>query len=840
VGKEIPMKILTQNKKTQTILAKENYLVHRGTCGDGRRINMKKFIITYIFIFGLVFSGSLFAINVSPSGTHYVGDLLTFTPTSASFGNVTAANWDFGDGGTTSTTYGPDAVIHTYKSPGIYTVSVEGVIFNNPNINETITLIIEPKPDNRSMQITPLPVTAGQEATFTAVGFYTPDNIRWDMGDGTILRTGSAVSAHSRHNRNVFNKRTFQSGISNRNRLNRSSLNRRNRINRFSVPMGTSTVTHTYGSPGTYIVRAYDFNGQSTLPVTMTVTVALPPRSITFTPAQLLAGAPVTFTANNFLSSIVNWNFGDGTVVNSGSPSQTHVYNSAGSYTVTAVETDSQFPLVSITVRVVLPPRVISFSPQAVRVDQLVTFQATGFLTNSIDWNFGDSSTQSGGSTLVAHRYSSKGTYMVSAKDSTIDHPLISTTITILEENRYIIASPPEVRTNEDVTVTAFNFRGDLVLWNFGDGTQSTGNHTETHQYQRAGTYNITARDESGQSEVVFRTQVVVKGIDDQILLEIAEVRFQNGKYYKVVPKNSKNIRALLRMKMRGTGIVSGYWAVDGHPFEYFNEIVSQGEVRNIYTRLNPGLPTLIPGLHTITLQLTRPNEIPVSFPILKYFVLNNETTMETLTPVDGFIAKENEIPEFSWKEPKGASKYQIAFSNDLYPMLSSSFGLKWIDVGARLAYVPSVQTWNRIRRNRWAYWRVRAVDTNGNIIAESDIMDIKVVIATAKIKIDKVTDLHGKPLLIINDSSINATSDDLLVHGSVQYMGASTFLVLRVFVDNTMTDQLLFRDVKKKEIRYFETSIPNTKKQSQIRFQVLKTSSPAVIVGIKGLMLKR
>jgi hypothetical protein len=212
---------------------------------------------------------------------------------------------------------------------------------------------------------------------------------------------------------------------------------------------------------------------------------------------------------------------------------------------------------------------------------------------------------------------------------------------------------------------------------------------------------------------------------------------------------------------------------------------------------------------------------------------------METVSPVDGFIAKENEIPEFSWKEPKGASKYQIAFSNDLYPMLNSSFGLKWIDVGARLRYTPSIQTWNKIRRNRWAYWRVRAVDSNGNIVAESEVMDFKVVIATANITIDKVTDLQGNPVHVANEN-IRSDSNDLLMKGSVQYMGASKFLVLRVYVDNTLTDQLLFRDVKKKEIRYFETSIPHTKTQSHIRFQVLKTSSPAVIVGIKGLTVKK
>ena len=70
--------------------------------------------------------------------------------------------------------------------------------------------------------------------------------------------------------------------------------------------------------------------------------------------------------------------------------------------------------------------------------------------------------------------------------------------------------------------------------------------------------------------------------------------------------------------------------------------------------------------------------------------------------------------------------------------------------------------------------------------------------------------------------------------------MGDSKYLVLRVYANNKLSDQLLFRDVKKGEKRFFETSIPNTGKETRILFQVLNTSSPAVIVGIRNLLLKK
>lgn len=798
-----------------------------------------KIIITMIALLVTAAAPALFAITVSPSGTLNTGDTVYFTPTNKAFSGAYSANWDFGDGTTTSVTYGMETVSHSYNNPGVYTVSVTGYFPSTAPIPETVTITIYNEATRR-ITVSPAQPTAGQPADFTAFNFNTPDEIVWDMGDGTVLSTRSSSqrrsaspSMHPSNRRNRPNR----SGI----RSPRGSLSR-GTVRTGSIPMGGSSVTHTYSVPGTYTVRAYDFGGLDTAPVTLTVIVLLPARSITYSPSQPLAGAPVQFNAVNFLSQSIDWNFGDGTTVTGGGISANHVYTNPGLYTVSAKETESNYSPVTIRVNVTEPDRQIMYQPASPREDQTVYFQAQNFITSQIDWNFGDGTVVTGGGTSPTHRFSASGTFTVSAKEATINHTPVTVTVTVLEENRYIMAGPPEVRTNETVTVTAYNFRGDYILWNFGDGTQRSGLHSETHQYKRAGTYTISARDENGESQKTFTTQVKAVGIDDTVNLEIAEIRLDNGKYYKVVPKNSRNLRAVLRMKMRGTGIVSGYWLVDGHPFEYFNEVVNQGEIREIYTRQVQGLPVIDPGLHTITVRLTRPAELPVTFPVLKYFVLGHENILETTAPADGFIAKENEIPEFSWKETNSASKYQIAFANFLYPIINESFGLRWIDVGPALTYAPGKETWNRIKRNRWTYWKVRALDTNGSVVAESDVMDIKVVIATAKITIDKVAGLDGEIIASApgQGRNIRTRRQDLLVNGSIQYLGSSKFLVLRVYVDYQLVDQLLFRDVKKDEIRYFETSIPHRNKKSNVFFKVLKTSSPSVVVGIRGLLLEK
>jgi PKD repeat protein len=773
--------------------------------------------INTLLVMILASAFSLFAIEVDPpKGPYYECDKITFTPSDFYFSYVDYSVWNFGDGTTIQVTDAAASVEHSYSQSGSYSVIVEGYYSGDsvPNVSEKHSIQIESR--NRYIQVSPPDPIVGQPATFTAYNFGTPENIRWDMGDGTILGTSKMKKSRPGALKRGRDRGFMDGSIT-----------------------GTSVVTHTYSAAGNYTVRAYDCDGQSPTAVIYRVTVKMPERIITHSPAVPLAGAPVQFNAVNFLSSLIDWNFGDGTTITGGNVSVTHVFSEAKAYKVTARESNSDYPPVEITVVVQEPNRSINLWPRSPRVDQPVYFEARDFITNSIDWNFGDGAIMTGAGTTVTHRYQESRTYTVSAKDSSINHTPVTITFSVAPENRYIVVSPPEVRTNETVTVTAFNFRGDYILWDFGDGTQRSGLHTETHQYRRAGTYIISAQDENGESQKKFTQQIIVKGIDDQVNLEIAEVRLDNGKYYKIVPKNSKNIRAILRMKMRGTGIVSGRWIVDGSPFELFSEVARQGTIKEIYTRTIPGLPTVTPGIHTITVELTRPEDIPVTFPVLKYFVLPYENLIETLTPPDGFIAKEKEIPEFSWKEPRLASKYQVAFSNYLYSFMGEGQVISWIDVKTQLKYTPGLETWNRIKRNRWTYWKVRALDTNNNVVAESDIHDIKVVIATAEISVDKVTDLEGNEIPI-SSSGVTTSTDDLLVHGSIEYKGDSEFLVLRVYVDNELMDQLLFRDVKKNEKRYFETSIPNKKKISRIQFKVLKTSSPAVIIGIKGLILRR
>ncbi len=688
---------------------------------------MKKTIIILIFAL-ILLPAALDAVQVDPpSGPYYVGQAIRFSGSDYM--------WDYNNGviyygdGTSDTGVGHFTwKTHVYRNPGRYVVRItappgypkqsagaKGINTIYPP-DESMVIVIQ---ENRSIQVSPASPVAGQSVTFTALNFNTPDNIRWEMGDGTVYRQQAAAS-----------------------------------------PLGGSVVTHTYNKTGSFQIKAYDWNGSL------------------------------------------------------------------------------QVAAVSVQVNIGHPNRTIQFTPASPREDELVYFEALNFLRpNEIRWNFGDGVTAVNG-TRVTHRFQQAGTMTVSAVDGNLIHPVVSKNVTVLPENRFITVLTPEVLINRPVTITAHNFRGDLVLWNFGDGVQESGNHEVTHIFSQPGTFVISARDENGESTRSFTAAVIVRGIDDEVLVDLAEIRLDNGKYYKVVPRKTRSLYAVLRMKMRGTGIVSGQWIVDGHPYEFFNELAVQGELKEIRTRELPGLPVLDPGIHTITLTLTRPEQMNVDFPVLKYFVLPYENAVELQSPQNEFVAKEDEIPEFSWLNARGASQYEIAFSGNLYSILYNTPYQQWHDTGTESRFTPSPQIWNQLRRNRWSYWKVRALDSGGQIVAESDVREFKVIVATATITLNRVSDLEGRSVEL-DAGVVRAGGDYLLVQGSLSYAADAKFLVLRVYTDDQITDQLVFRDVRKDVSREFETSVPH-KGDSRVLFQLLKTSSPAVVVGFHNLRLKR
>lgn len=317
--------------------------------------------------------------------------------------------------------------------------------------------------------------------------------------------------------------------------------------------------------------------------------------------------------------------------------------------------------------------------------------------------------------------------------------------------------------------------------------------------------------------------------------LIMAELSFNGGKAYRVVAKESKNLRAVLRLRMRGVSVVSGVWLLDGMPFERFREKVYKGQVRSIKTRLIPGLDTLTPGIHTLSVRLTEPGNLNINFPVLKYFVLAGKRKIDILTPGNGLVTKDEELPSFRWRGTKDCVRYRLAFSGNTVELFKNRKSLVWMNAGGNLEFRPEEEEWKQIKRNRWTYWKISGLDSLGNIVAESEIRELKIAVSGSKIEIQKISDISGG--VFIPDTAGRGKA--LMLSGNITYQGNADYLVLRVFRNSVLVDQLLFRDVRKHEIRKFATSIIKTGSLRKVRMELLKISSPAVLVGIKEVVLR-
>lgn len=203
-----------------------------------------------------------------------------------------------------------------------------------------------------------------------------------------------------------------------------------------TVDFGDGTVmsgasnSHAYDTPGTYIVTATvtdDLGATATRNSMVTVVANQSPLAqLTVSPAS--GTVPMTVTASTarssdsdgtIASSRIEW--GDGT--SSSGTTATHVYNTPGSYSVSATVTDNRGATssasASVTVKANQPPVAkLSVTPPGGIVPVTVTASTSGstdpdgsIVSRRIYWGDGSSTTASSGS----HRYATAGTYTVKA-----------------------------------------------------------------------------------------------------------------------------------------------------------------------------------------------------------------------------------------------------------------------------------------------------------------------------------------------------------------------------------------------------------------------------------------
>ncbi len=114
------------------------------------------------------------------------------------------------------------------------------------------------------------------------------------------------------------------------------------------------------------------------------------------------------------------------------------------------------------------------------------------------------------------------------------------------EVNANFEVSAQEVTTNEAVSFTAAQSKGNNFTWNFGDGTTVIGESIIKHQYQESGVYQVSLTNNKGEcSATESITLNVSKGT--QTFSNSMEVTQQNGEFYAMF-NFSENTLATIRL----------------------------------------------------------------------------------------------------------------------------------------------------------------------------------------------------------------------------------------------------------------------------------------------------
>jgi PKD repeat protein len=290
---------------------------------------------------------------------------VTFVDNSSNAAGATYA-WNFGDGSTSNTA---SSTSHTYTSAGTFTATL--TITNGVNSSTVTHSIQSYGAPIASFTRTPASGTAPLSVAFTDTSLGVPTSWLWNFGNGvtstaqhptysytaagnytiTLTATNDAGSATASTTVSIAAPVLVLTPVAGFSRSAVSGIvpltvtfvdTSTNSPTSWAWNFGdggtaaTRNASHTYSIPGTYTVTLTATNSAGSNSITSTVAALVPAVIPSFIKSTASGSAPLTV---QFTDTSVNsptswsWNFGDGATSTAQNPS--HVYTTAGTYTVT-------------------------------------------------------------------------------------------------------------------------------------------------------------------------------------------------------------------------------------------------------------------------------------------------------------------------------------------------------------------------------------------------------------------------------------------------------------------------------------------------------------------------
>ena len=291
----------------------------------------------------------------------------------------------------------------------------------------------------------------------------------------------------------------------------------------------------------------------------------------------------------------------------------------------------------------------------------------------------------------------------------------------VLPDIRSLKSSAGFILPREAVTFTAQNFKGPGIRWDFGDGTvKENGQATETHVYAALGRYQVKAVDFNGRSSKVFSADVVVADMTPGFEISALEFAFDNGKYYRVVGKNSAAPGYQLRIKAKGRGVLTGQFMLDNMSIGLFQLVVQENQAAVLPKAQMPALPVIDMGLHELTLKFSN-YEFNQRIPVIKYFVTNAGVIQIASPAIDARVPAREKV-SLRWTIERKKPQFEIAISAVPFQFLDDK-RIVWLPLGADPSYLFDPGPY---KPGAWIYWQVRLLNESRQVQTTSEIASFK------------------------------------------------------------------------------------------------------------------
>lgn len=198
------------------------------------------------------------------------------------------------------------------------------------------------------------------------------------------------------------------------------------------------------------------------------------------------------------------------------------------------------------------------------------------------------------------------------------------------------------------------------------------------------------------------------------------ELYFENRRAETTVERNYPHLKAFADIRFVGSGLLQGYWEVDGRILSYVNQHLTYGRSITLQTPEIPYLPTFDTGTHIVKFFITNPT-IEIPLPSIIYFVTPTEFKgkpigLRLMSPEDKSLVEYAPL-KFEWAKLNKTALFLIQYFDrlDSRPIFSAYTKEPFYSL-------PEIVLKSIFSLGQKYYWKVMSFDAENNIIGESTI----------------------------------------------------------------------------------------------------------------------